>query len=100
MSETRRLNKKEHKKKKGDLNEELCDIVTEQSLEKNYKILGKVMFILQGQHRTDLLLQGKGTERLLVKGKKDQLDEIDGHSYDYYLLAGINSYFRSLIYRF
>ena len=44
MSELRRINKKEHKKKnKGDLNPGLCDIVTEQSLEKNYKILGKVI---------------------------------------------------------
>ena len=37
--------KKDHKKKnKGDQNPTLCDIVTEQSLEKNYKILGKVIF--------------------------------------------------------
>ena len=43
MSESRKMNKKDHKKKnKGDLNPTLCDIVTEQSLEKNYKILGKV----------------------------------------------------------
>ena len=39
------MNKKDHKKKnKGDQNPTLCDIVTEQSLEKNYKILGKVTF--------------------------------------------------------
>ena len=37
----------------------------------------------------DLLIKGKGIERLLVKGKKDQLDEVDGHPFDYYLLAGI-----------
>ena len=44
MSESRKMNKKDHKKKnKGDLNPTLCDIVTEQSLEKNYKILGKVI---------------------------------------------------------
>ena len=55
MSETRRLNKKEHKKKKGDLNEELCDIVTEQSLEKNYKILGKVMCIFQDHHHISFI---------------------------------------------
>ena len=45
MSESRKMNKKDHKKKnKGDQNPTLCDIVTEQSLEKNYKILGKVIF--------------------------------------------------------
>ena len=44
MSESRKMNKKDHKKKnKGDQNPTLCDIVTEQSLEKNYKILGKVI---------------------------------------------------------
>lgn len=44
MSESRKMNKKDHKKKnKGDQNPTLCNIVTEQSLEKNYKILGKVI---------------------------------------------------------
>ena len=40
----------------------------------------------------DLAIKGKGIERLLVKGKKDQLDEVDGHPFDYYLLAGITYY--------
>ena len=94
MSELRRINKKEHKKKnKGDLNPGLCDIVTEQSLEKNYKILGKVIFHCGSNRKImDLLFKGKGIERLLVKGKKDQLDEVDGHPFDYYLLAGIIIY--------
>ena len=34
------------------------------------------------------VFQGQGIERLLVKGKKDQLDEVDGHPYKYFLLAG------------
>ena len=32
--------------------------------------------------------QGEGIERLLVKGKKDQLEEVDGDPYKYFLLAG------------
>jgi len=49
------------------------DLVSEQSLQKNYKILGK----------------GEGVERLLVKGKKpDQVEEIDGDPFRYFLLAG------------
>lgn len=63
--------RKDHKKK-GKFETVLSDVVSEQSLEKNYKVLGK----------------GEGTERLLVKGKKEQLDEIDGDKYKYYLLAG------------
>lgn len=55
MSETRRLHKKEHKKKKGDLTEALSDIVTEQSLEKNYKILGKVMYIFQDHNHKSFI---------------------------------------------
>ena len=34
-------------------------------------------------------LQGEGTERLLVKGKKkDQVEEVDGDVFRYFLLAG------------
>ena len=33
--------------------------------------------------------QGEGIERLLVKNKKEQLDEVDGDCYRYYLLAGL-----------
>ena len=33
--------------------------------------------------------QGEGTERLLVKGKKkDQVEEVDGDVFRYFLLAG------------
>ena len=35
-----------------------------------------------------MLFQGDGIERLLVKGKKDQLEEVDGDPYKYFLLAG------------
>ena len=34
------------------------------------------------------ILQGEGIERILFKDKKDQLDEKDGDSYKYFLLAG------------
>ena len=34
-------------------------------------------------------LQGEGVERLLIKGKKpDQVEEIDGDPFRYFLLAG------------
>ena len=36
-------------------------------------------------------MQGEGVERLLVKGKKaDQVEEIDGDPFRYFLLAGIS----------
>ena len=36
-----------------------------------------------------LSLQGEGVERLLIKGKKpDQVEEIDGDTFRYFLLAG------------
>ena len=34
-------------------------------------------------------LQGDGVERLLVKGRKEQLQEVDGDPYKYFLLAGL-----------
>ena len=34
------------------------------------------------------MLQGEGVERLLVKGKKGQVEEVDGDPYRYFLLAG------------
>ena len=37
----------------------------------------------------NLHFQGDGIERLLVKGKKEELDEVDGDSYKYFLLAGM-----------
>ena len=37
----------------------------------------------------NLHFQGDGIERLLVKGKKEELDEVDGDSYKYFLLAGL-----------
>jgi len=49
------------------------DLVSEKSLNRVYKILGR----------------GEGTERLLVKGKKaGQVEEIDGDDFRYFLLAG------------
>ena len=37
----------------------------------------------------NLIFQGEGTERLLVKGKKkDQVEEVDGDVFRYFLLAG------------
>ena len=36
-----------------------------------------------------MVMQGEGVERLLVKGKKpDQVEEIDGDPFRYFLLAG------------
>lgn len=49
------------------------DLVSEKSLQKHYKIIGK----------------GEGVERLLIKGKKpEQVEEVDGDDFRYYLLAG------------
>jgi len=48
------------------------DLVSEKSLQKNYKIIGK----------------GEGLERLLVKGKKNKVEEVDGDPFRYFLLAG------------
>ena len=60
MSELRRINKKEHKKKnKGDMNPGLCDIVTEQSLEKNYKILGKVIVYCGSNRKLSMRINHK-----------------------------------------
>merc|ERR1711936_577585 len=47
-------------------------MVSEDSLKKHYRVLGK----------------GDGIERLLIKGKKEQLEEVDGDPYKYFLLAG------------
>ena len=35
-----------------------------------------------------LMLQGEGTERLLVKGKKEEVMTVDGDQFRYFLLAG------------
>ena len=66
------------------------DLVSEKSLQRNYKIIGKVsnttvtMLTEKFWH-----VKGEGVERLLVKGKKaDQVEEIDGDTFRYYLLAG------------
>merc|ERR1719245_1327813 len=64
--------KEKDKDQRKKMQKSLHDIVSEKSLEKNYKILGK----------------GEGIERILFKDKKDQLDEKDGDSYKYFLLAG------------
>ena len=41
----------------------------------------------------EIVFQGEGVERLLVKGKKpEQVEEIDGDDFRYYLLAGTNSF--------
>ena len=74
------------KKKKSPL---LNDLVSEESLVKNYRILGKVLIKLKKCHLTRIILiQGEGIERLLIKDKKEQLDEKDGDSFKYFLLAG------------
>merc|ERR1711953_209006 len=62
---------KTHKRKSKNLVDP-GELVSEKSLHKSYKILG----------------QGEGIERLLVKNKKDNLEEVDGDCYRYYLLAG------------
>jgi len=62
---------KTHKRKSKHLVDP-GDLVSEKSLQKSYNILG----------------QGQGLERLLVKNKKGNLEEIDGDPYRYYLLAG------------
>ena len=33
-------------------------------------------------------MQGEGLERLLVKGKKNKVEEVDGDPFRYFLLAG------------
>ena len=41
----------------------------------------------------EIVFQGEGVERLLVKGKKpEQVEEIDGDDFRYYLLAGTKSF--------
>ena len=35
-----------------------------------------------------LMFQGEGTERLLVKGKKEEVMTVDGDQFRYFLLAG------------
>jgi len=63
---------KTHKRKSKHLVDP-GDLVSEKSLQKVYTILGK----------------GEGTERLLIKGKKpDQVEEVDGDCFRYFLLAG------------
>jgi len=63
---------KTHKRKSKNLVDP-GDLVSEKSLDKIYTILGR----------------GEGTERLLVKGKKeDQVEEVDGDVFRYFLLAG------------
>ena len=74
------------KKKKGLI---LNDLVSEESLERNYQILGKVCSQLLYFSKLSILVQGDGVERLLIKDKKEQLDEKDGDSFKYFLLAGI-----------
>ena len=66
------------------------DLVSEKSLQRNYKIIGKVSnSTLTMLTEKSLNLKGEGVERLLVKGKKaDQVEEIDGDTFRYYLLAG------------
>ena len=44
-----------------------------------------------------LFFQGEGVERLLIKGKKpEQVEEVDGDDFRYYLLAGRKPY-RNLV---
>jgi len=63
---------KTHKRKNNSVLDP-GDLVSEKSLTKNYRIIGK----------------GEGVERLLVKGKKQgQEEEVDGDPYRYFLLAG------------
>ena len=38
--------------------------------------------------KQNLLWQGEGTERLLVKGKKEEVMTVDGDQFRYFLLAG------------
>ena len=78
---------KTHKRKSKNLVDP-GDLVSEKSLQKSYKILGQVIY--KGLHSWYKISgQGEGIERLLVKNKKEQLDEVDGDCYRYYLLAGL-----------
>jgi len=65
---------KTHKRKNKELVDP-GDLVSEKSLARQYKIIGK----------------GEGVERLLVKGKKpEEVEEKDGDCFRYFLLAGIS----------
>jgi len=72
------------KKKRPKLKMTLPEMVSEDSLKKHYRVLGK----------------GDGIERLLIKGKKEQLEEVDGDPYKYFLLAGRKSIAVSVLYRY
>ena len=81
---------KTHKRKNTNMVDP-GDLVTEKSLSKYYRIIGKVIQLLTQttfQRNFKTLLQGEGVERLLVKGKKGQVEEVDGDPYRYFLLAG------------
>ena len=82
---------KTHKRKNKHLVDP-GDLVSEKSLQKSYKILGQVWPTIIRKSTESLQnlfdFQGQGLERLLVKNKKDNLQEIDGDCYRYYLLAG------------
>jgi len=62
---------KTHKRKNKQLVDP-GDLVSDKSLSSIYQILGK----------------GEGTERLLVKGKKEEVMTVDGDQFRYFLLAG------------
>ena len=80
---------KTHKRKSKNLVDP-GDLVSEKSLQKSYKILGQVIYKVLHLHTVGKIsAQGEGIERLLVKTKKDQLDEVNGDCYRYYLLAGL-----------
>ena len=66
---------KTHKRKSKNLVDP-GDLVSEKSLQKSYKILGQVGDLYRPAHRWyKISRQGEGIERLLVKTKKEQLEE-------------------------
>ena len=62
--------------------------MSDKSLSSVYQILGKVFSFYKMSMFVCLSCQGVGTERLLVKGKKEEVLTVDGDQFRYFLLAG------------